>query len=563
MTGVASFKVERDVAVPMRDGATLRADLWLPNGAAPAAAILFRTPYGKSLLNPDLLKPQACVEAGFAAVVQDTRGRFASGGAWKPGMWAEEAIDTYDTVEWIAAQPWCSGAVGMSGPSYLGITQLVGAALKPPHLKAIAPAMATVAELDRADTGGCVRLDHYMSWTAFMAVDWMQREGAAGRALAPNHVRTILDAVKDPHQLMEQRPLSQIELFKIPGFPISFEELTSGTTDIPGLDWAALDLPVLLVGGWYDIFCGGTVGGFSKLIQHNPAHQDQYHLLMGCWTHAGCLPQYHGQVNFGLFAAAGTARVPDYHLAFFRKYLRGESQNLPAVRYFVMNANEWRDESQWPPPTSATERLYLHREGQLGPAAPSTDESSTSYVYDPADPTPTIGGRVLYVGGLAMGPIDQRSIADRSDVIHFTGAATEKAFDIVGVVTAHLAVSSSAPDTDFMAKLIDVAPDGLALPVCEGALRMRWRHGFTALAPALQVDKIERVVIDCGSVAWRVLAGHRLRLQVQSANYPHLDPNMNTGNAPGADAVGVSATNAVHHDQRYPSWIELSTGAVS
>jgi hypothetical protein len=564
MATVDSFRVQRNVPVPMRDGVMLRADLWLPERTGPAAAILFRSPYGKSR-TADVLKAQDCVEGGFAAIVQDTRGRFESEGNWKPGMWDEEAVDTYDTVEWVAAQSWCSGAVGMAGQSYLGGVQLVGAALRPPHLKAIAPTMITAGHLARQEAGGALLLDMLVSWTAFMALDWMQRESAAGRPLAPEDVQYIVKAAQNPRKLMDFRPLRDLGLFKIPGFPISFEQATAAF-GIPDLDWGKLDLPILFVGGWYDLFCGGTVGAFQKLRSENPGRKDQYHLLMGCWTHAASLPMYHGQVNFGLFADGRIARVFEQQLRFFRKYLCGDNLALPTARYFVMNANEWRDVADWPLADIGSQRLCLHSDGhavttggdgRLDSIQPTADEPADRFVYDPADPTPTVGGRVLYVGGLAMGPIDQRPLEHRSDVLCYTGPETDEAFDILGPVRARLHVASSAPDTDFVAKLIDVAPDGVALPVCEGLLRMRWRNGADRPAPPLRSGDVECISIDCAHVAWRVHAGHRLRLQIQSANYPHIDPNMNTGNLPGADASGTAATNSVFHDVHRPSWVEL------
>lgn len=552
-----SYRVLRDVDVPMREGARLKTDLWLPNVECPVPVILYRTPYGKSNTSPDFLRPQQCVEAGFAAAVQDTRGRFASEGKWRPVMWDQEGLDGYDSVEWLAGQSWCNGNVGMSGPSYLGISQLVCAALRPPHLKAIAPALTSTAEFDRIETGGAMRLDHIIGWVAFMALDWLQKRVAEGKPPTPQEAALVFAAVQDPRSLFDQRPLRDIALFKLPGFPIGFDELMSALESTENIDARDIEIPVLHTGGWYDVFARSTVGMFRRQAEAGHRHS---HLLMGCWTHAGTLPQYHGQVNFGVMASGAAARVHEQHLNFFRQHLLQEEVRVPRVKYFLMGANTWHEAETWPPAGTGARRFYLH-EGQshreLSVDAPGSQQSAASYVYDPAHPTPSCGGRTLYLGRLAMGPIDQAPLQRRTDVLSYLGQPLAEALDVVGSVTAQLHVSSTAPDTDFIVKLVDVSADQIALPVCEGALRMRWRQGFSA-PQAYAPGTVERITISLGDVAWRVQPGHRLCLQIQSANYPHLDPNMNTGGALGADASGVAATNRIHHDPEHLSWIEVS-----
>lgn len=554
---VASYRVIRDVEVPMRDGVRLRTDIWLPETDRPVPAIIYRTPYGKSNTCPDFLRPQQCAEAGFAAVIQDTRGRFASPGEWQPVMWEQEALDGYDCVEWIASQRWCTGAVGMAGPSYLGIAQLVCAALKPPHLKAIAPALASTLEFDRIETGGALRLDHIIGWVAFMALDWLQKCSKHGPPPTAQETALVLAAVHDPRPLFDRRPLRDIELFKLPGFPIDFDSLLHALATSQNIDLGQIDIPVLHTGGWYDIFTRSTVGMFQR---QRALGRENCHLLMGCWTHAGTLPQYHGQINFGTLASGAAAGVHELHLAFFRRHLVGsDSEMLPRVRYFMMGANTWQGADDWPPRGTSVRRFYLgasaaHR--WLSSLPPQDECSEVSYTYDPADPTPSHGGRTLYLGRLAMGPIDQTPLRRRSDVLNYQSESLEHALDIVGAVSATLYVSSSAVDTDFVAKLVDIGVDGVALPVCEGIVRLRWRRGFDA-ERAYVPETIETITISLGDVAWRVPAGHRLCLQIQSANYPHLDANMNTGSGIGVDEHGVRATNRIYHDRQRSSWLEV------
>lgn len=529
----SEIRLESGVTIPMRDGAKLAADIWHPKSQAPVSAILFRTPYNRTLLNSEFLRPQDAARAGFAAVVQDTRGRFDSEGDWAPGMWAQEGEDGYDTVEWIADQAWCSGAVGMSGPSYLAIAQLAAAALSPPHLKAIAPAMATTLEDEIAETGGAVRLDHLISWAAFMALDWMRKREAEGRPLHPTHAAVILAAAMDPRAVMDHRPLREAPLFGVPDLPISFDALF-GAADATALAARAFQLPCLNVGGWYDVFARSTVAQHGRQVRSG---REDSHLLMGCWTHGGTLPQQHGEVNFGLAASGGGGRIADLHLEFFRKYLDGEPSGLAPVRFFLAGANAWEEAQTWPPAGARNESVPL-----MGPG----DTDGGAFEYDPMNPTPTVGGRTLYIGGLAMGPIDQRKMDGRTDFIRYVTEPCEEPLEMVGPVAVRLRVQSSTEDTDIVAKLLVRDGGGELLPLCEGALRLSFRDGLDRPRPMAPDHPVD-VSISLGDVAWRTRTGARLVLQIQSANYPHLDPNMNAICPFGSLACGEPAKTTIWH----------------
>ncbi|MFV3077775.1 CocE/NonD family hydrolase [Niveispirillum fermenti] len=523
------FQVERDVVMAMRDGVRLRADIWRPVTDRPVSAILFRTPYDRRAFNADFLRPQDTAAAGFAAIVQDTRGRFGSEGDWRPLMWEQEGDDGHDSVEWIACQPWCSGAVGMSGPSYLGITQLVTAARRPPHLRAIAPAIASFAQGEQVEMGGGFRLDHILSWVAFMALDWMQRRQASGAPLPEDAVAEVLRAAQNPRALMDHRPLRDIGLFRLPGFPIRFDDLANPANAariLPDIT----DIPTLHIGGWYDVFAQSTVAMFR---QQRALGRGDAHLVMGCWSHGGNLPSQHGEVNFGLAASGAGARIAERHIAFFRRYLDGADVAIPPVRYFLANAGEWRDAAAWPPADTVTVDIPLSGPGEH------------AYRYDPADPTPTVGGRTLGLGGLAMGPIDQRRLNGRGDLLRYATPPVPADLDLIGPVEAALTFSSSCVDTDVVCRLLDIAPDGTTLPVTDGTLRLRYRAGFDREVP-LVPDQPVAITIPMGDIAWRLRTGHRLGLQVQSANYPHLDPNLNDMSPLGTGTAGIVADNRVH-----------------
>lgn len=518
------IRIQHDLRVPMRDGVALSCDLWLPVKDGPSSTILYRTPYDRRLLNSEFLRPIDAVRSGFSVIVQDTRGRFGSEGKWQPIMWEQEGEDGFDTVAWIAQQPWSNGSVGMSGPSYLGIAQLMAARLKPPALKAIAPAITTIDAFERTEMDGGMRLDHLISWIAFMALDWAEKRTAAGDPLDASDFAAIVQAVQNPRSLMDHRPLKEIPLFKIEGFPVTFESLLSGEASAD-VDVAEIDIPTLHVGGWFDVFARSTVGMFGK---QRAAGNRNAHMLMGCWTHSTTLGQQHGEVNFGLQASANGGRIADQHIAFFKQHLDGEDGGLPAARYFRCIDGDWADASSWPPENAETVVCTL--------ACQKSD--TLSYYYDPNDPTPTIGGRVLFIGGLAMGPIDQRKLDGRSDFLRFETPPLDENLELAGPANAKLVVASSALSTDFICKLIDIGEDGTRLPITDGMRRI----DFTETANSLGQKEITIKLCD---IAWRISKGHRIGLQIQSANYPHLDPNFNDGKTIGESLSGPIASNTV------------------
>ncbi|MEM6339658.1 MAG: CocE/NonD family hydrolase [Pseudomonadota bacterium] len=517
------MQIIEHVQVPMRDGVSLACDVWLPANATKTSTILFRTPYDRRLLNSEFLNPIDAVRAGFSVVVQDTRGRFSSEGSWKPIMWEQEGEDGYDTIDWISRQAWSNGSVGMSGPSYLGIVQLAAARLKPPALRAIAPAIATVGEFEQRETGGAMRLDHLTSWLAFMALDWAQRQAATGNPLAPEDMAMIAQAIQNPRSMMDHRPLKDISLFQIEDFPISFETLVNGDAAAQ-IDVAEIDIPTLHVGGWFDVFARSTVGMFQK--QRKAGHRE-VHLLMGCWTHSTSLGQQHGEVNFGLQASAAGGQIANQHNAFFKKYLDGHHEAPPIARFFHCLSGNWSNSASWPPADAREVSCSLI----------ARDRGDLSYLYDPANPTPTVGGRVLFIGGLAMGPIDQRKLDIRDDILTFVGAPLTEDVDLVGPVRATLQFTSSAKSTDIICKLLDIADDDTRLPITDGTVRIE--------ATAANGIQEKRVDVQLCDTAWRIQKGHRLGLQIQSANYPHLDPNFNDGKRIGESVKGPIATNTI------------------
>jgi uncharacterized protein len=566
------LRIDRDVEMGMRDGVLLRGDVWRPDVDQPVPAIVLRTPYNRAATNSDCLRPFECVSAGYACVVQDTRGRYGSDGDWDIIMWDQEALDTYDTVEWVAAQRWCDGAVGMAGASYLGIVQWVGAAERPPHLRAFAPAMTTSGELDRLDTGGALRLTQVICWLAYMALDWVSRELAAGREIDQAKFAELVALVGNPQTAIEQLPLESIDAFEIPGFPITLRQmLLRGMDAVTTFRYDRVEAPTLSLVGWFDFLASGTIESFMRIRREGGGGdgvRGAHRLIVGPWVHDGNLPGSQGELNFGV-GDGPFAGVSRKHLAFFDHHLRGAEDALPVVEYFLMGANEWRTAEDWPPPEVRRQDWLLSSGGAANGAAgdgllarelPAGAAQADRYSYDPADPVPTHGGRVIPMGELVAGPFDQARIESRQDVLCYTteplAEPLAEPLDIVGPVTVRLFAATSAADTDWVGRLVDVAPDGRAIAFAEGIQRARFRDG-----PQEQLVEPGAIVeyrVLLGHTAWRVKPGHRLRLHLTSSNFPAFDRNMNTGAPVGSDTTGLVAEQTVFHTLEHPSALELT-----
>ena len=563
-----SVRIDKNVAMPMRDGVILRGDVWRPNDDNAYPALVSRTPYQKErMVGNDFLPYDRAAAAGYAVVVQDTRGRFASDGAWEGFMWHREAPDTYDTVEWVSGQPWCNGNVGLWGLSYLAAICWLGAMERPPHLKAIAPAMVSDGPLGTIEVGGAFRLESLMNWFIFQLIsDVLPKHIKAGTA-TPEMTAKLNEAARNPRLVTEHLPLKKSPYLDVPGCPITLDQLFSKGLNIPTFRFEDVEVPALLVGGWFDIAPNTLVEEFRALRSRGGGGEkvrQSHRLIMGPWIHAAVLPGNQGELNFGLLSQ-GIFELLPAHLAFFDQHLKGVEASLPLVRYFLMGANEWRNADDWPPPGVVQQDWYLHSNGNANTSAgdgklttdiPGRDGRPDQYRYDPANPVRTHGGKVLGIGESVAGPFNQQHLEKRQDVLCYSSEILDQPMDIVGPVVLHLYAASSAKDTDFMAKLIDVFPDGRSMMVCEGCRRARFRYGFDKEV-FLKPGEIEEYEINLAHTAWRVKPGHRLRVHVTSSNFPHLDRNMNTGNAIGDDLEGIVAEQVIFHDAQRASRLKL------
>jgi putative CocE/NonD family hydrolase len=561
--------VDYGVTAPMRDGAPLRADLWRPAGPGPHPAILIRTPYGRKLFDADALRPEHCVRAGYACVVQDARGTGDSGGDWAPFQWEREALDTYDTVEWVAAQDWCDGNVGMAGASYLALVQWLGAAAGPPHLRAIAPGMHSSGELEPAAAGGALRLNQLVYWLALTTLEWARSRREAGEPVDPSVDAAMLELLADPTPALRHLPLEAMPQFDIPGLPVDLRAVLARTAGLPPrYEYDRIRVPSLSLAGWYDINSTATITAFQELQRREPEHgaSSRHRLIIGPWSHDGHLPGVQGQRNFGPGGYAGFADVPGQHLAFFDEHLRQRRpEPSPSIRYFLMGAGAWLGTDTWPPPESRPQTWYLTSTGRAATAdgdgrlVPEPDPGGPPhdvFIHDPDDPVPTHGGRVASMGAAVAGPFDRRGIEARDDVLCYSGELLPRAVDAVGPVAARLFAATSARDADLVVKLVDVAPDGTALPVAEGCLRARYRAGFDTEAP-LEPGEPYECEVDLGSTAWRFTEGHRIRLEIAGSDFPQFDRNTGTGDPIGTDTEGTIAEQRILLGPSSPSSVTM------
>jgi putative CocE/NonD family hydrolase len=568
MNGRASSRVivERNVPARMRDGVTLFADVWRPDDSRRHDALLQRTPYDKSdayvAQFHAALDPLRAVEAGFAVVIQDVRGRHASEGTFAP--WVNEAQDGYDTVGWINRRPWASGAVGTYGVSYSGATQLLAATMRPDGLRALAPhETAPDFHAGWLYQGGAFQLGFALMWALALATSDLARRAASGEDVAVLQA-DVAEIARDRERAFRAWPLSSVEPL-IAAFPAYGEWLR-----IPAEDahWRAISvrdrlaeaaLPALHVGGWHDIFLAGTLETYDCFARHAPRQK----LVIGPWAHAVPLDTV-GSVDYGADASQAAIGLSDLQIDFFKTTLAGEAHaESEPVQVFTMGANCWRTEARWPPARSGPTRWFLHggEHGKLSREPPRSGERHTDFLYDPADPVPTVGGATFLPGlfvGWNAGQQDQHAVEARADVLVFTSEPLETSHELTGPVSVALFAASTAPDTDWTAKLTVVEPSGRSLNVVDGIIRARFRDEVEHPEPLLP-DRPCRYEIDLGATSIRVLAGSSLRVQISSSNFPRFDRNPNTGDPSGGNAASgfAVARQRIFHDAEHPSAITL------
>jgi uncharacterized protein len=561
-----AITIEHGVEAKMRDGTILRADIYRPATPGKFPIILKRTPYDKH--NDDATDFGVKGAArGYVVINQDVRGRYTSEGEWYPFL--HESSDGYDTVEWAAALPYSDGRVGMYGGSYVGATQMLAAMAHPPHLVGICP-VVTASNYHDGWTyqGGAFEQWFNESWTSGLAQDTFNR-------LVQHHTNALNGIWKLPltdyplfeslHNVFDSDSLHSLA-------PYFLDWLAHPAYDDYWKRWSIEDhypdiaVPSLTVAAWYDIFLGGSLRNFVGLQAHagNDGARRAQRLLVTIGGHAGSARKV-GDLDFGPTAPFNEDETTLAWYDHLFKNVANEFASSKPVKIFVMGSNQWREESEWPLARAHATKYFLHSagnansaagDGSLATSAPR-EEKPDQYVYDPANPVPTVGGPLCCDWGhLGPGPRDQRGTEARPDVLIYTTPPFAQDMEVTGPVALELFAKSSAVDTDFTAKLVDVWPDGFAQNMTEGIIRARYRNSQEK-AELMNPGQIYKFTIDLWSTANTFLKGHRLRLEVSSSNFPRFDRNPNTGLDATAAGKPVTAANMIYHDAEHPSALIL------
>jgi len=547
----------------MRDGTVLRADIYRPKADGKFPVLLERTPYDKRMAVDTGMRYAA---QGYVVIIQDVRGRFASEGEWD--AFRHESADGYDSVEWAAALPYSNGKVGMFGGSYVGATQMLTAIAAPPHLAGILP-YVTASNYHENWTyqGGAFEQWFNESWTLHLSMDTLNRRAQTRNNAFPHVMKLPLTVfplldVGNGEPIDTPRALASyfFDWLAHPSYDDYWKQVSIEE------NFSKITVPSLHVGAWYDIFLGGSLRNYTGIKARGGSEEARrgQRLMVITGGHAGA-GQRIGEVDFG---PASVVNDSDLTLRWYDYLLKGEKNGMESekpVKIFVLGKNVWREEDDWPLARARNTRFYLHSQGKanslsgdgtLSTAEP-TGEHADEYVYDPAEPVPTRGGPLCCDSGhLAAGASDQRPVEARPDVLVYSTPAFNHDFEVTGPVSLELFVRSSAVDTDFTAKLVDVWPNGFAQNLTEGILRARYRNSREK-AEFMNAGEIYKLDIDLWATSNVFLKGHKLRLEVSSSNFPRFDRNLNTGEETATGTRWAKATNAILHDAGHPSAIVL------
>ncbi len=554
-----SVRVAEDVPVEMRDGIKLVTDVYLPPGRGPFPVIMTRLPYGTKTDNA--YQPAIghfFAENGFAYIAQNVRGRFGSEGTFTAYTDDHEIRDAYDTVDWIVSQEWSNGIVGVMGESNYGFTALSAAASGHSAIKAISAANITLAR-EKQVLDGAYPLQASRLWTLDM----------------------------DDAENGEYQDTDQIDLYHLPLITMGeayglgdvlWRERINGYLDESSAkrakaleDYEKIRVPVLHFGGWYDTFTRGSIAIWEgvKLYSGDADASDRQWLIMGPWDHASMSMHLSGATvptNIGR-RDVGTQAISTYGdtlLEFFTYFLKRENNgfiDLPRVQYFNLGENDWRYSEQWPPKGSRLRSLFLHSEGNAGSAdgglldfVPPREEPADSYAYDPRDPVTIIKDTDVWSRAAALP--DRAELLGRDDVLTYETGALLNDMDITGPISVEIYASSSVTDTDFTAALVDVYPDGYSLLIQEGILRASFRDKDAEPSP-IEPGEIYTFTIDLWATSYTLPAGHKLRVEISSSNFPRFARNLNNGETFGISDQIKIAEQTIYHSSNYPSRLVL------
>ncbi len=565
------IKLEVNVPVTMRDGAVLYADVWRPDNPGKFPTVLTRTPYNKNLQFPTragYMNPQRLARNGYAVVIQDVRGTGDSEG--EAHFWKQETEDGYDSVEGVAALPWCDGNIGMYGFSYFGYTQLAAAVARPPHLKTICPGMTLYIprSFPYSLKGDTFKLLLHLNWCLQQTVGKLMRQNLPPQEMMVQlkKIITSIDTIKEQVKLLpvEDIPAAKLvdELGMMPAFLDVAKHNDKGYWGQAAgeLNMDDIEVPVYHFAGWYDTeMTPGLLTDYRKLQDRNKDRLAANYLHIGPWRHSGEMMNIVGQLDFGMVSNGALEDITGRHIRWFDRWLKGKQnalENDKPVRIFVMGSNVWRNEGEWPLARTKYQKYYLHSGGQANTSAGNgalaaalpQNELPDNFLYDPRNPAPS--------NDMGMGAYDQREVEKRPDVLVYSTLVLEKDIEVTGPLKLVLYASTTAVDTDFTGKLVDVRPDGAAYNVAEGIMRARFRRSPDA-PELLHPEEVYEYEIDLGAVSIVFKVGHRIRLEVSSSYFPKWERNLNNGENPAMSSEPRIAAQTIYHDSSRASHIVL------
>ena len=555
------MRYTENAKLPLRDGALMNYDLYLPDAPQPCPVILMRTPYTKYTLKNERIyaNVRRYTDHGYAVMVSECRGTGLSEGTLCPNA-VQEYDDGYDTVMWVSRQEWCDGRVGMFGLSYFGFTQLAAASLAPEPLRAICPFMTMAIEPFGAHMSRTFNYGH-IGWIYGQLLshpESMLPDPALRERLLPilrerhehlNDYALHLPADQNPAAQVEGVPQLQDYLSLIRGVesPAFWQSLRHPT------DFSRMRAPMLHCTGWFDACLSTTLRNWQAMLDQSLREVSGAScLVIGPWSHGGEFHSAFGSLDFGAENDGAGQDVNGMMLAWFDRHIKGipnQVDTWPRVRYFVLGLNQWRSASSWPPAEAVSTPWYLRAQGRLTDAAPSAQEPPDVYLYDPMDPAPAY----------AAGPeplLDYAPLGQREDVVTYATEPFSAPLTLAGPVSMTLYASTTAVDTDFTCRLVDVFPDGRELLLAQDLVRAKWRRGGDAPALLTPGETVE-YRFEVGHVACCFLPGHRIKLHLSSALFPLHDRNLNTGEPAASCGHYVTATQTLFHDAAHPSCVHL------
>ncbi len=562
---MSKLKVMKNLMAPMRDGVLLSCDVYRPEGDERYPAILMRTPYLKEKFADEWLYSdyEELALSGYNVVIQDVRGVGASEGVLLSSG-GSEVDDGFDTVEWVAAQDWCDGNVGMYGLSYFGFTQMAAASQTPPHLKAICPfqnAALFPLSISKSLTLGC----YHLMWLYGRVLDNLERYGLSESE--KEHVREQISYYqKNWEEVMFRLPLRETPAAQIEGAPLlkDYIELVDGVEDDRFWEKARrpvplwkIEVPMFFLTGWFDAAKDGTFDNYHEVMTNGTATaKEKSRLIVGPWQHGGMLAAKIDGMDFGEENSGRNYGIQKMTREWFDHWLKGkELAEYAPVSVFVLGVNKWREEKEWPLARTQYTDFYIHsgetkNTGILNKDVPG-EEPAQNYIYDPEDPLPSNfqdkDGHTVFA--------DPKVLEAREDVLVYLSDPLSAAMEVTGCVKFVLYAKTSAVDTDFFCRISDTDPNGRSFPLLHGIVRAKFRNGRTP-EPVVP-GEVYTYEIELGCISNVFRQGHRIRLEISSSSYPENDRNLNTGERVGHGRVSVKAQQTIFHDSQYPSRLIL------